>query len=333
MKILFYDVKEFEFNCILNQIPDNIEPYFFKYSINQSTYIDEKYKDAEALCVFVGSKLNEIVLSRFKILKYIFLRCSGYSNVDLNYCKRRDIKIFYVPAYGVSTVAEYAFGLILSLSRKIIKAQNDLKEGEINHDELMGFQLDSKTIGVIGLGNIGRRIVEIAHGFNMNTLVYDINQNIDYTYSELDELYKNSDIIIISCPLTPETKGMINHNSLNKMKKSAVLINIARGEIVNTKALAEALVKRKISGAALDVIECEETLCDLWNFCLNTDKRESCLKKFLFIQKLKTMPNVIITPHIAYNTKEAVEEIINITMDNIQSSFQINSDTKNLIVL
>ena len=333
MKILFYDIKEYEFDYLLEHIQDNLEPYFFKFPLLNSTYIDEKYRDSDAISVFVSSKLEKDVLSRFKNLKYIFLRCTGYSHIDLKYCKSKNIKVFNTPSYAPNSIAEFAFSLILNLSRKINKAQNDLKEGEINHSELMGFELKGKTLGLIGAGNIGSKIIQIAKGFEMNTIIYDINQNKDYTYSKLDDLYENSDIIVLSCPLTPETKGLINQKALNKMKRNAVLINVARGEIVDIKALTDALVKKKIKGAGLDVIECEQTLCDLWDFCINTDKREDCLKKFLFIQKLKTMPNVIITPHIAYNTKEALIEILNITLQNIQSSFKINSDTKNLVML
>ena len=333
MKILFYDIKEFEFDYLTNRIKNNIQPYFFRYPLSPNTYVDEKYLDCEALSVFVSSNLTKDVLSRFKNLKYIFLRCTGYSNCDLEFCAKHNIKIFNTPNYAPSSIAEFAFGLILALSRKIIQAKEGLYKGEINHNELTGFELNSKTLGLIGAGHIGQKILKIAEGFNMKTVVYDIDKTQNLNYVGLDELYKISDIIILSCPLTDETKGMINKNSLNKMKKSAILINIARGEIVNTKDLLEALVKKKIKAAALDVIECEEKTCKLWGFCVNTDKRESCLKKFLFIQKLKTMDNVIITPHIAYNTEEAISEILNITLENIQSSFKINSDTKNIVML
>lgn len=333
MKILFYDIKDFEFSYLTSRIRNNIEPYFFRYQLSHNTYIDEKYLDCEGLSVSVSTELSEEVLSRFKNLKYIFLRSTGYSNCDLNYCKKQNITVFNTPNYAPSSIAEFAFGLILTLTRKIIKAQNCLFNGEVNHSELTGFELNSKTLGVIGAGHIGQKIIQIARGFNMNIVVYDIDKTQNYNYAELDELFEISDIIVISSPLTKETKGMINKVSLNKMKKSAILINIARGEIINTKDLLEALVKNKISGAALDVIECEEMTCKLWNFCVNTDKREDCLKKFLFIQKLKSMDNVIITPHIAYNTKEAINEILNMTLDNIQSSFKINSDTKNIVML
>jgi D-lactate dehydrogenase len=333
MKILFYDIKESERNYFLNHSLKNIEQYFFEFPLNNSTFIDKKFLDADAISVFISSVLDKNTLSRFKNLKTIFLRCTGYSHVDIEYCKNHNIKIFNTPNYGSSSVAEFAFGLILNLSRKIIQSQNELKEGKINHNDLEGFELNSKTIGVIGAGHIGSKIIKIAQGFNMKILIYDINENIDYTFSSLDELYKNSDIIVLSCPLTKQTKELINKNSLNKMKKNALIINVARGEIINTRDLAEALAKKKISGCALDVIECEQTLCCLWNLCINTQMRDDCLKKFLFIEKLKNMENVIITPHIAYNTKEAIEEILKITLENIKASFEINKDTKNLVML
>jgi len=333
MKILFYETKDFEFNYLSDKIPDNIEPYFFRIPLINSTYIDEYHQDAEALCVFVASVLNEEILSKFKNLKFIFLRCTGYSNVDLKYCKDYNIKVFNTPDYGSSTVAEYAFALLLNISKKILKAKKDLDEGEIDYDEIMGIELANKTLGIIGLGAIGRKVAKIAQGFNMDIIVNDINEQNNYNYVCLDELYLQSDFIIITCPLTPQTKGMINRNAFLKMKKDLILVNVARGEIINTKDLATALVEKRIQGAALDVIECEETLCALWDFCLNTDSRNHCLKKFLFIQKLKQMDNVIITPHNAYNTKEANKRILNMTLENIQSSFNIKPDTKNLIMI
>lgn len=333
MKILFYETKEIELDYLSSHVSNNIEPYFFNFSLTHSTYIDEKYSDTDAISVFVGSNLDSEVLSRFKNLRFIFLRCTGYSHVDIKYCKEHNIKVFNTPNYGSSTVAEFAFGLILNLSRNIIKAQKELKEGIINHDELMGFDLNSKTLGLIGMGHIGSKIYKIAQGFNMNILIYDINQNKNYDYTSLDELYKNSDIIVLSCPLTDETRGMINKKTISKMKKNAIIINIARGEIIDTVALVEGLVKKRLKAAALDVIECEETLCKLRKLCNKNECSQNCLKKFLFIQKLKQMEQVIITPHIAYNTKEANEEILKMTLENIQASFMINDNTKNLIML
>lgn len=337
MKILFYDIKDFEFNYLLDKIPNNIEPYFIKTPLNKDIYIDSKCFDAQAISVFVSSWLDSEVLSKFKNLKFIFLRCVGYSNIDLEYCKNNNISVFNTPNYGNSTVAEFVFGLILSVAKKIPRARKSIFDGDINQDDLMGVELNSKTLGVIGLGSIGKKVADIAKAFNMNVLVNDLEKNGDYNFVELDELLSNSDFVSINCPLNETTRGMINFEKLSKMKKGAYLINAARGEIVDTKDLYDAIVTNKISGAALDVIECEETLCQLRKKCSNHDSlRDNCLKKFFFIQKLLQLPQVIITPHVAYNTLEAQTRILEMTLENIQTSFSlsnINSSVKNLVLL
>ena len=334
MKILFYDIKEFELNFLLENIPENIEPYFFKTRLNESSYIDEKFLNTEAISVFVSSVLNEKVLSKFKNLKFIFLRSVGYSNIDLEYCKKQGIYVFNTPNYGNFTVAEYAFALLLSLGRKIIESKNSLSDGLIEKTNLMGIEFQGKTMGVIGAGAIGRRIINIAHGFGLEVLVYDINKKGAYNFVEFDELLKKSDFIVISCPLTKSTRKMFNKGSFSKMKKNSYLINIARGEIVDTKELYLALINKKIKGAALDVIECEEMVCKNWDECEKTDSlKQICLKKYFFIKKLMQMPNVIITPHNAYNTIEAQTRILKITLENIHSSFDINYGAKNLVLL
>ena len=168
----------------------------------------------------------------------------------------------------------------------------------------------------------------------MNVLAYDIEKKGAYNFVELDELLEKSDFISINCPLNSSTKGMINSESISKMKKDVVLINCARGEIVETKALYDALMNKKIKAAALDVVECEEVLCSSYSNCKNLGEiSENCLKKFFFIQKLLKMPNVTITPHNAYNTKEAKIRILEMTLENIQSSFNISSSTKNLVLI
>ncbi len=334
MKILFYDVRNFELEYLLERIPANIEPCFIKCPLNGSTYVDEKNLDCEALSVFVSSWLDEEVLSKFKNLKYIFLRSVGFSHVDLKYCKNNNISVFNAPNYGNSTVAEYVFALLLTLSKNVIRARESIFSGEIDQDDLMGIELFSKTMGVIGAGAIGRKVINIADAFGMKVLVYDPERKGAYNFVELDELFEKSDVISINCPLNESTKGMINSETLSKMKKEAFLINTARGEIVNTKDLYLALVDKKIKGAALDVIECEEILCASFPKCLSHDSlRKNCLKKFFFIQKLLQLPQVIVTPHIAYDTKEAQKKILDITLSNINSSFDINSGVKNLVLI
>lgn len=336
MKILFYDIKNFEFDYLLDKISNDIEPFFIRFPLNRDTYIDEKQKDAEAISVFVSSWLDEATLSKFKNLKFIFLRCVGYSNIDLDYCKKNDIKVFNTPNYGNSTVAEYVFSLILSLTKKIPSAREAVFDGVIDHNELMGVELNSKTLGVIGLGAIGKRVADIAKAFDMKVIVYDIAKNGEYNFVEFDELLAQSDFISINCPLTNSTRGMFNSKTLSKMKKTAYLINAARGEVVDTKDLYEALINNKIKGAALDVVECEETLCQLYPKCDSHESlRINCLKKFFFIQKLLKLPQVIITPHVAYNTVEAQTRILEMTLENIQTSLNLNniSSVKNLVLL
>lgn len=337
MKILFYDTKQIEKTYFEEEFKktDKILAKYYDFPLLNSTNINQDDYDAEAISIFVTSYLQKEVLEKFKNLKYIFLRCVGFSNVDLKYCKDNNIKILNTPNYGNSTVAEYVFAMLLTLVKKIDKAKNDLQEGFVEYNYIEGVELCHKTFGIIGLGAIGKKIHNIAKGFNMDVLVYDIKkEDGNYNYVELDELLKNSDFISINCPLTPETKGLIGENEFNKMKPNAYLINTARGEIIQTSYLYDALLNKKIKGALLDVIECEEMLCAFFERCkIDEHIKQNCLKKFLFINKLMKMKNVIITPHNAYNTKEAKQRIMHITLDNIQSCLDINTSLKNLVLI
>ena len=334
MKILFYDMSAFEHEYFLKNSLNLLEPYFFKNPLNSSTFVNEKYKDCEAISVFVDSELDCETLSQFENLKFIFLRCSGYSHVDLKYCKANKIHVFNVPEYGSNSVAEFAFGLILNLSRNIISANSKLKKGKINRDDLIGYELNNKTIGVVGVGVIGKKVINIAKGFNMNILCYDIKEKEDCNYLPFDELIKQSDFIVICCPLNKNTKYMFNKSTISKMKRTAFLINVARGEIINTSALYDEIANKKILGAGLDAIECEQILCKLYDKCSKKDMvKSNCTKKYLFASKLLQKENILMTPHIAYNTYEARQKIVEITLQNIMSCFNINYGTKNLILI
>lgn len=336
MKILFYDVRKIEFDFLSQNMSSDLEPYFINSPLDDRTFLDDKFSDCDAISVFVSSTLSRTALEKFKNLKYIFLRSTGHSNVDMNYCKEKNIYVFNVPEYGSSTVAEYAFGLILSLTKKINNSKEALLKGDVDSDDLMGIELKNKTIGIIGLGAIGRKILNIAHGFGMEVLANDIDQKGAYNYVELDELLEKSDFITINCPLTVHTKNLISKDAIAKMKRNAVLVNIARGEIVDTKALYFALVNNKIKGAVLDVIECEEVLCQSYKTCLEyRNIKLACLKKYLFINKLLHLPNVIVTPHNAYNTKEANIRILKTTLYNIKQApnIKLSSGAKNLVLI
>jgi len=342
MKIIFYDTKPLEIaylkENLKENLKDNITAYFDCQRLTDDTPIRDDYKDADAISVFVSSVLDKEVLTQFKNLKYIFLRSTGFSNTDLEYCKHNNIYVFNVPEYGSITVAEFIFSLILALTKNLIQAHTDLKEGICDHNNLIGVELNNKTLGVIGMGLIGQATARIASGFNMNVLAYDVKKDNNYNYVELDELLTKSDFISISCPLTESTRGLINKEKLALVKKDSFIINTARGEIINTEDLYYALENKQLKGAALDVIECEETLCQLNSYCGQKEYlKDICLKKYLFSNKLLKMKNVIMTSHIAYNTIEANRRIIETTLYNINSlidnNFNINSSTKNLVLI
>ncbi len=322
MKILFYDIDNFEIDYLLENISKNIMPYYFSFSLTENTIIDSSYANCEAVCVFINSYLSKTTLKKFKNLKYIFTRSTGVSHIDTEYCKNNNIQVYNVPAYGSTTVGEYVFALIFALSRKIVKSKISVASGEITKCDLQGIELKGKTIGIVGAGNIGLNVAKIASCLQMNVIAYDIKQDNNIKYTDLTALLKESDFVAITCPLTDETRKLINKNNIFNMKKNAFLINVARGEIVETEALYQALADKKIQGAALDTIECEEMLCELYGKCkINEDLRNKCIKKYLFAKKLVAMDNVIITPHNAYNTKEARIKILDGTLNNINSMF------------
>lgn len=275
-----------------------------------------KAKDAEVISVFVSSKIDKAILDKLPKLKLITTRSTGFDHIDLKECKKRGITVSYVPGYGDNTVAEFTFGLILNLTRKIYWAVARLKKtGMFEFMGLRGTDLKGKTIGVVGTGRIGKEVVKIARGFDMNIVAFDVIQDqeyakkMDYMYVPLETLLKQSDIVTLHCPLNKYTTHLINEKNLKLMKPTAYLINAARGGIVDTRALVDALKKKRIAGAALDVLEEEEEL-------RKRDKKES--KTEHLDRVLIRMDNVLVTPHDAFNSNEAHERILQITVGNIQ---------------
>jgi D-lactate dehydrogenase len=333
MKIVFYDVQEYETEYLKKHVPDYLEQVYTEKSLHSQQDIEDGTQDAEILSVFITSNLNREMLSRFKNLKFILTRSVGFSHIDTEYCKEKGIKVYNTPHYGDSTIAEFTFGLLLGVGRKISQGAKAIKEGDVNLNNFIGFELEGKTFGIIGLGAIGKKVAKIAEGFEMNVIVYDIYNDENYNCVSLDDLFENADIISIHCPLTEETNHLLNEKSFNKMKNGVVILNTARGEIIDTKALVNALNDGKVAYAGLDVIECEEITCNIKNtgFCTDCIK-ESCLRKYILNQRLLSYSNVLITPHIAYNSKEAIERILKITVENLNCSLN-NSDCKKNLVL
>ncbi len=334
MKITFFDALSHEEEFLKNHMPEGVESVFINESLHPSLQIPEITLDSDIISVFTPSLLNKETLEKFQNLKFIVLRSVGFSHVDLNYTKERGINVFNAPNYGDYTVAEYVFASLLALLRKIPQSNNALRMGNILLDKYIGVELFSKTMGVIGTGAIGSKVVKIAKGFSMDVIAYDINKNTDAEYVSLNELCSRADIISINTPLTPDTLRMFDKNRINSLKKGVIIINTARGEIIDTDALYDAIVEERVAYAALDVIECEDILWQKPTRARDFNNiKNNCLKNFLIANRLLKMDNVLITPHTAYDTKEATRRILEITLENINSCINFNAGAKNLVLV
>lgn len=334
MKITFFDTFPHEEAYLSTHLPEGIEAVYINTSLHPATKTPDETLNSDIISVFTPSLLNRETLEKFPNLKFILLRSVGFSHVDMQYTRNRDIHVFNTPNYGDYTVAEYVFASLLSLIRKIPQSNNALRMGNILLDKYVGLELYSKTMGVIGTGAIGSKVVKIAKGFSMDVIAYDINKNTDAEYVSLDELCKRADIISINTPLTPDTLRMFDRNRLNSLKKGVIIVNTARGEIIDTNALYDAILDKRVAYAALDVIECEDMLWQKPHQAVYFDSiKENCLKNFLVANRLLKMDNVLITPHTAYDTKEATKRILEITVENINSCINFSAGAKNQVLV
>ena len=301
--------------------------------------LTDEQKGADIISIFVDSVINAKVLASFPNLKMIATRSTGYDHVGIEACKAKDVAVATVPSYGEETVAEYAFALMLTLSRKIFESYDRIKEtGSFDLTGMRGFDLNGKTLGVIGTGKIGKNVIEIANGFNMKVIAYDkfpdtaYQQKMGYEYLSLDEVLAQADIITLHVPFLPENEHMINAESIVKMKKGVYLINTARGALIETDALLKALQSGHVAGAGLDVLEEEGVIKDELNFLTRqnfagqnlggqagSSQNNHNLKTVLENHVLVDMPNVVVTPHNAFNTWEALKRILNTTLENIKA--------------
>jgi D-lactate dehydrogenase len=335
MKITFFEVPKEE-QIIFTNLLTNFEVSFFEEKLNEENA--HLAKDSEIVSVFVNSLVGKEVIDQLSNLKFITTRSTGFDHIDIEYCTVKGITVSNVPAYGSKTVAEFAFALLLSLSRKIFDATRQLKEeGDFSIFKLQGFDLNEKTIGVIGTGKIGKNSIKIAKGFNMNVLAYDLHpdmsfaQEAGFQYKNFDEVISQSDVLTLHAPYTKENHHLINKENISKMKKGVYLINTARGELIDTDALVWGLKEKIIGAAGLDVIEGERELKEEIEILSDENKREKVkdYKTLLEDRVLIEMPNVIITPHIAFYSKEAEGEIIKITIENIKGF--ISNASQNLV--
>jgi D-lactate dehydrogenase len=279
--------------------------------------------DVPIVSVFIRSQLSRAVLEHLPKLCFIATRSTGYDQIDVAVAKARGVIVSNVPRYGANTVAEFTFGLMLCLSRKIIQAYERALRGEVLLEGLEGFDLNGKTLGVIGTGNIGMHVVRIARGVGMSVLAYDVlpqllvAEVLGFTYVALDELLHRSDIVSLHAPATPQTHHLMNQERFALMKRGSLLINTARGELVDTAALAWALDEGIVAGAGLDVVEGEELVAEEERL-LTATGAEDKLRTLLRHQTLLRRENVIITPHAAFYSREALRRILDTTIANIR---------------
>ncbi len=330
MKIGFFEIEDWEIDYLKNSFGAGHQLFFTKDKLNKDALPQEK--DFDVISVFVGSAVDKEVINSFPNLKLITTRSTGFDHIDSAAAKEKNIAVAYVPGYGDNTVAEFAFALILSLSRKIFEAYDRIKErGLFNFDGLRGFDLNGKTIGVVGTGRIGCYMIKIAKGFGMNVIAYDAFQKeelcakLGFKYVSFDELLSQSDVISLHVPYLPSTHHLINSENISKIKKGALLINTSRGAVVETEAIVKGLNLGILGGVGLDVLEEEGAIADEKALLLYGHPEEHDLRTILANHVLIDMPNVIITPHTAFNTQEALQRILSTDIENIKSFVEKNT--------
>ncbi|MHB8710102.1 MAG: hydroxyacid dehydrogenase [Minisyncoccota bacterium] len=279
--------------------------------------------DTEAICIFIDSHIGKAELDRFPALKLIATRSTGFDHVDLKAANARGVTVVNVPSYGENTVAEFAFALILALSRRIIDADERVRTGVFSPAGLRGFDLAGKTLGVVGTGHIGAHVIRMSKGFGMTAIGFDAYPNQDlshtlgFTYAALPDLLATADIITLHVPYNAHTHHLINKENIGTIKKGAYLVNTSRGAVIETDALVGALKSGILAGAALDVLEEEGDLADEAAFLTTPHPNADAIKTVLEDHYLIDHPRVIVTPHVAFNTTEAIERILDTTIENI----------------
>ncbi len=324
MKMLMFDFRDSEKEFFdRNEFPD-FDITFIKEPLNDMSQLSqEQYDETDVISVFISSNVSEDVIKRFKNLRVIATRSTGYNHIDVKYCSQNNIAVFNVEEYGQTSVAQYTIAMLMTLVRNIFPAYLDIQRNYVNHADYEGRNLNKLTIGIIGCGSIGSAVAKIANFFDMKVLVYSYAKRTDVSsfadYVSLDELLENSDIVTLHLPFTTETYHLLGEKEFSKMKEGSYFINTARGELIDIVALYENLLSGKIKGAALDVLECEYLALAPENIVNDIKTSNSnCVASALITQKLLGMNNVIITPHIAYNTQESVDTLLETTFNNIR---------------
>lgn len=326
MKIAFYSTKPYDriyFEPMSKEY--EIELHFIEAPCNEETI--GLAKGCDAVCIFVNDYLDEkrIAVLKEMEIKAILLRSAGFNHVDIKAAQVADIPVLRVPSYSPEAVAEFAMAMLLTVNRFTHKAYTRTRDFNMNIQGFMGTDLYGKTAGVVGTGKIGQAMIRILKGFQMKILAYDPypNPDLDVEYVELKELFARADVITLHCPLTKETKHLVQEKTIRLMKQDVYLINTSRGDLIRTEDLIEGLLQKKFAGVGLDVYEEEEGV--FYEDCSNEIMADEVLAR------LMTFPNVLITSHMGFFTKEAMQEIARVTLQNAKD-IQRGNDCKNKVL-
>ena len=329
-KIAFFGVKPYDI-ASFDKVNEkyNYDIRYYKGHLNPNNVV--LTQDTDVVCIFVNDTADAAVIDAMvdNGVKLLALRCAGFNNVDLKAAKGK-LPVVRVPAYSPYAVAEYSLALMLSLNRKIHRAYWRTRDGNFSLNGLMGFDMHGKTIGIIGTGKIAKILIRLLKGFGMRILAYDLYPDMKFageegiSYVSLDELYRESDIISLHCPLTDQTKYMIDKDSIDKMKEGVMIINTGRGQLINTNDLIEGLKEKKIAAAGLDVYEEEGEY-------FYEDKSDKIIDDDV-LARLLSFNNVIVTSHQAFFTKEALHNIAETTLQNIED-FRCHRPLVNEVIL
>lgn len=320
MKIAFYEIAEWEATYVKQHLSGH-ELLFFPTGFNNE---HRPVPDADVISTFTGSRVTKDILVGTPKLKAVMTRTTGFDHIDTAACAAGGVVVSNVPTYGDSTVAEYTFALLLALSRKMYPAIKRVREeGKFNFEFLRGFDLKDKTFGVIGTGHIGACVIKIAKGFGMEVLAFDpypkktLAGELGFAYVLLEQLLGESDIVSLHVPYMPSTHHLLNKERFALMKRGCVLINTSRGGLIDTAALVSALTDGTVAACGLDVLEEEGYVKDELNLLAEGHPNEQQMRTVLADHALMQMENVIVTPHNAFHTTEAIQRILDTTVENI----------------
>ena len=326
IKMLIFDFRESEREFFRGRDLDNFDITFFSESLNEETVknlSEEILNNTNVVSVFINSELTENVINSFKNLRIISSRSTGIDHINRKTAEDKNIAVVNVEGYGSRSVAQYTFCLILALVRKLLSASKHIENKKLECKGYVGRDLSKLTLGVVGTGAIGVSVCKLANAFGMRVLAFDtiekqeLLNTTDTEYVDFNTLLIESDVITIHVPYTGKNKHMFSEEQFGIMKNTSYLINTSRGEIVDTKALYNAVSKGAIKGAGIDVVTCEDASFRCSQLAERLNLSFECLEEAKIVEELVKLPNVIVTPHIAYETQDSIDHILQMTFTGI----------------